>query len=88
MSEQQDGSKSTTETGVVKFFNDILGWGFITPASADPEPKDVFVHYGGIAGTGKGRRSLAEGDRVHYNITQGPKGPQATEVCVRSAEEA
>jgi CspA family cold shock protein len=59
--------------GVVKWFNDRRGFGFITP---DERGKDVFVHSSGIHGTG----SLREGQRVEFEITQGEKGPQASNV--------
>jgi len=61
--------------GVVKWFNDQRGYGFITP---DGGGKDVFVHSSGIQGTGQG--SLREGQRVEFELTQGEKGPQASNV--------
>jgi CspA family cold shock protein len=61
--------------GVVKWFNDQRGYGFITP---DEGEKDVFVHSSGIQGTRQG--SLREGQRVEFEITQGEKGPQASNV--------
>ena len=62
------------ETGTVKWFNDEKGFGFITRA----EGKDVFVHYKAISG--EGRKSLHEGDKVSFRVTEGPKGPQAEDV--------
>ena len=61
--------------GVVKWFSENKGYGFITP---DGEEKDVFVHASGIQGTG--RQNLQEGERVEFEIIQGPKGPQAGNV--------
>ena len=60
--------------GTVKWFNDSKGFGFIER----PDGADVFVHYSAVEGDGF--RSLAEGDRVTFEVTQGPKGPQAASV--------
>jgi len=62
-------------TGVVKWFNDQKGYGFVTP---DGGGKDVFVHHSGIEG--EGFKSLKEGDKVEFEITQSQKGEQATKV--------
>ncbi len=61
--------------GTVKWFNDSKGFGFITP---DEGEKDCFVHYSAIQGDGF--NSLAEGDRVQFEIGEGPKGPAAENV--------
>lgn len=61
-------------TGTVKWFNNDKGYGFI---SREGGP-DVFVHYTAIQGSGY--RSLEEGQRVEFEITQGPKGEQAQDV--------
>ena len=61
--------------GTVKWFNDAKGFGFITPEDGS---KDVFVHHTAIAG--EGFKSLSEGDTVEYEVTEGPKGPQAENV--------
>ena len=60
--------------GKVKWFNDAKGYGFI----AREDGPDVFVHYSAIQGDGF--RSLAEGQSVAFEITEGPKGLQATNV--------
>jgi CspA family cold shock protein len=63
-------------TGTVKWFNDAKGFGFITSASGE----DVFVHFSAIQS--KGFRSLAEGAQVEFDMVQGPKGLQASNVTV------
>jgi CspA family cold shock protein len=60
--------------GTVKWFSDQKGYGFITPENG----KDVFVHHSSIQG--EGYKSLAEGQQVEFEIEQGPKGEQATNV--------
>ena len=60
--------------GKVKWFNEAKRFGFIT----QDEGKDVFVHHSAIQG--EGFKSLAEGDRVSFDVTQGAKGPAAANV--------
>jgi CspA family cold shock protein len=62
-------------TGMVKWFNDSKGYGFI---QADGTERDVFVHYSAIQGDGF--KSLAEGQKVSFELIDGPKGPQAANV--------
>lgn len=63
------------ETGTVKWFNESKGYGFIERESGQG---DIFVHYSAISGDGF--RTLNEGDRVEYSVTQGQKGPAAADV--------
>ncbi|MBM3789373.1 MAG: cold-shock protein [Acidobacteria bacterium] len=62
------------EQGIVKWFNSEKGYGFISRDSGD----DVFVHHSAIEGTGY--KSLQEGDRIEFDVAQGPKGLQAQRV--------
>ncbi|PWI04615.1 cold-shock protein [Streptomyces sp. NWU339] len=64
-------------TGKVKWFNADKGFGFIQQDGGGP---DVFVHFSAIQATGF--KELHEDDRVSYDVTQGPKGPQAENVVV------
>jgi cold shock protein len=62
-------------TGAVKWFNSSKGFGFITPDDGGP---DVFAHFSSI--NGSGYRELAEGQKVDFEVEQGPKGLQAKRV--------
>ena len=61
-------------TGTVKWFNDAKGFGFISQEGGD----DVFVHFSAVQG--EGFKTLAEGDRVEFDVVKGPKGLQASNV--------
>ncbi len=61
-------------TGTVKWFNSDKGFGFITPETGD----DVFVHFSAIESDGY--KSLDEGQKVEFDVSEGPKGPQASNV--------
>lgn len=63
-------------TGTVKWFNESKGFGFISPESGP----DLFVHYSSIVSSGF--KTLTEGQRVQFNVTQGKKGPQAENVSI------
>ncbi len=65
---------SERETGTVKWFNGSKGYGFIEREGGP----DVFVHFSAIRG--EGFRNLEEGQKVEFNVEQGQKGPQATDV--------
>jgi CspA family cold shock protein len=65
---------SNTVTGVVKWFNEAKGFGFIEQQGG----ADVFAHFSAISGNGF--KTLAEGQSVSFSITQGPKGPQAENI--------
>jgi len=65
----------TTQTGTVKWFNETKGFGFIAP---DDQGKDLFAHFKEIAGTGF--KTLVENQRVQFEVTQGAKGPQASNI--------
>ena len=60
--------------GTVKWFNDSKGFGFISQEQGE----DVFVHFSAISGDGF--KSLSEGQEVEFEVTSGPKGPQASNV--------
>ena len=71
-------STESTQTGVVKWFDDGKGYGFITPESGG---KDLFAHHSEIRNSG-GFRSLKENERVEFEVKQGPKGLQAANIRV------
>ena len=72
---RKGGRKRMAPEGTVKWFSNEKGYGFISP---DDGSEDVFVHHTGIAGGGF--KSLQEGDKVTYEVTQGRKGLQAENV--------
>jgi len=65
---------STTTTGTVKWFNEAKGFGFIQQESGP----DVFAHFSAISSSGF--KTLAEGQKVRFTVTQGQKGPQAENI--------
>jgi CspA family cold shock protein len=69
------GGRKIMATGTVKWFNAEKGFGFIAPEDGSA---DVFAHYSAIASSGY--RSLDENQKVEFDITQGPKGPQAENI--------
>jgi CspA family cold shock protein len=64
--------------GTVKWFNGRKGYGFITPE----EGADVFVHYSALSGSADEYKTLNENDKVKFDVVEGDKGPQATNVVV------
>jgi CspA family cold shock protein len=70
----------TTQTGIVKWFDEAKGFGFITP---DGGGKDLFAHHSEIKSTGF--RKLDENQRVEFEVTQGKKGPQASNIRTPAA---
>jgi len=64
------------QTGIVKWFNNTKGYGFVQREQGE----DVFIHYSSIRGTGF--KSLDEGQKVEFTLGQGQKGPQANDVVV------
>jgi len=73
-SSSKESVMSERQTGTVKWFNDAKGFGFISRENGE----DVFVHFRAITGTGF--KSLQEGQKVTFNVVQGPKGLQADQV--------
>jgi len=67
----------TTQTGIVKWFDEGKGFGFITP---DAGGKDLFAHFSEIQGSGF--KSLTENQKVEFEVKQGQKGPQASSIKV------
>ena len=65
---------SDRQTGTVKWFNDAKGFGFVTQENGP----DLFVHFRAIQGTGF--KTLKEGQKVQFEVTQGPKGKQASNI--------
>ena len=68
-------SESSTLKGVVKWFNDAKGFGFITPEAGGD---DLFAHFSAIQSSGF--KTLREGQRVNFDVTTGPKGQQAANI--------
>jgi CspA family cold shock protein len=66
----------STQTGIVKWFDDAKGYGFITPEEGG---KDLFAHFSEIRSEG-GFRSLKENQKVEFEVKQGQKGPQASNI--------
>jgi cold shock protein len=73
--DKSNARKLKMATGTVKWFNDSKGFGFITP---DDGGKDLFAHHTEIQMDGY--KSLAEGAKVQFDVTQGPKGPAASKI--------
>jgi CspA family cold shock protein len=78
LQDSSGGAWMSKETGVVKWFSRLKGYGFINP---DDGGQEVFVHYSAIEGDGY--RNLYEGDRVEFEMIDRGKGPQAQKVITR-----
>jgi CspA family cold shock protein len=72
---QKDKGRKNMATGTVKWFNDAKGFGFITP---DDGSEDLFAHFSAI--NMNGFKSLKEGEKVNFEVLQGPKGKQASNI--------
>jgi CspA family cold shock protein len=66
---------ASKKTGTVKWFNETKGFGFLTPDDGSP---DAFAHFSAIGGNGF--KTLAEGDKVEFDVTEGQKGPAAANI--------
>lgn len=75
MSDGEGGVPVMSSSGVVKWFNNAKGYGFVTP---DQGESDVFVHFSAI--TMEGYKTLKEGQKVQFEITEGPKGLHASDI--------
>lgn len=75
LADRRQGSVQMRTTGTVKWFNDAKGFGFISPEDSQ---RDCFVHHSAIQA--EGFKTLAEGDRVEFDLVEGPKGPAAANV--------
>ncbi len=73
--DQNEGMQQTMATGTVKWFNDAKGYGFITP---DDGGEDLFAHFSAIQMNGF--KTLKEGQKVQFDVVQGPKGKQASNI--------
>jgi CspA family cold shock protein len=76
LSAKLKGGQKGGATGIVKWFNDRKGFGFITP---DDGEEDLFAHFSQIK-SNNNRKSLKENQKVTFDVTQGPKGKQATNI--------
>jgi CspA family cold shock protein len=74
--DQAQDQQGQTQTGIVKWFDDGKGYGFIAP---DEGGKDLFAHFSEIRSSG-GFRTLKEGQKVEFTVKQGPKGLQASDI--------
>lgn len=78
--EEVDGDRVGASVGQCKWFNDRLGYGFITIQTGPDKGKDVFVHHSGVRPLNSNYKTLAKGEYVNFNIVAGGNGMQAVDV--------
>lgn len=75
-----ESDKLGAYTGQCKWFNDKLGYGFITICNGDMKGKDIFVHHSGIRPSNSNYKTLKKGEYIQFNVIDGVNGPQAVDI--------
>jgi len=75
-----ESEKLGAYTGQCKWFNDKLGYGFITICNGDMKGKDIFVHHSGIRPSNSNYKTLKKGEYIQFNVIYGVNGPQAVDI--------
>lgn len=78
--ETVDSEKDCIYTGQCKWFNDKLGYGFVTICEGDEKGKDIFVHHTGVKPSNSNYKTLRKGEYIQFNVINGLNGLQAVEV--------
>lgn len=78
--ETLDGDTQSTYTGQCKWFNDKLGYGFVTICEGEDKGKDIFVHHTGIKPSNSNYKTLRKGEYIQFNVVNGLNGLQAVDV--------